>query len=209
MQEYNHLEWARRQGVPVPRAAAVGEPDRPGLPAVQLPGGRGADAGMLPLHEAIPLAQERLTPGDFRLWKRGLTVELARLARLLHDRRHFRTRICTCATSSSAKDDTARLPESAALPDGWRGRVFLIDLHRLGHHPWTWWLWQWKDLGATAVLVGRCGRGRAAIRGPPSGSTTAVRAACCRSLGRCCARRCSLKWRLYRRHNAKRRRLRA
>ena len=28
----------------------------------------------------------------------------------------------------------------------WQGRVHLIDLHRLGHHPWTWCFWQVKDL---------------------------------------------------------------
>jgi hypothetical protein len=38
-----------------------------------------------------------------------------------------------------ARDDTKRLPP-------WRGRVHLIDLHRLARHRWTWPWWQTKDL---------------------------------------------------------------
>ena len=36
--------------------------------------------------------------------------------------------------------------DTADVPEGWRGRVFLIDLHRLARHRWTWRLWQMKDL---------------------------------------------------------------
>src|SRR5262249_51463729 len=39
------------------------------------------------------------------------------------------------------RNDTSMLP-----PEGWRGRVSLIDLHRLARHPWTWRMWQLKDL---------------------------------------------------------------
>ena len=45
--------------------------------------------GMLPLHQAVPLASCRLPPAEFARWKRGLVGELARLARELHRRRVF------------------------------------------------------------------------------------------------------------------------
>jgi heptose I phosphotransferase len=94
---------------------------------------------MLPLHEAIPAASRRLDPPTFRRWKRSLAVEMARLARGLHDRGYFHKDLYLCHFYI-AEDDTGRLP-------AWRGRVFLIDLHRLGRHRWTrpWWLA--KDLG--------------------------------------------------------------
>ena len=78
MQEWEHLQWAAAAGVPVPRAAAAGEIVGPGrrlqsfLAVEEL-------TDMLPLHEAIPLARERLDPAAFRRWKRGLGAEMARL----------------------------------------------------------------------------------------------------------------------------------
>jgi hypothetical protein len=95
--------------------------------------------GMLPLHEAIPLAAQRLDPATFIRWKRGLVDEMARLARMLHDRRRFHKDLYLCHFYIAA-DDLER------VPDDWRERVYLIDLHRLAQHRWTWWLWQMKDL---------------------------------------------------------------
>jgi heptose I phosphotransferase len=95
--------------------------------------------GMLPLHEAIPLAAARLAAHDFLRWKRGLIAELARLARLLHDRRHFHKDLYLCHFFVHADD-------VAAAPESWHGRVWLIDLHRLAHHPRTWPVWVVKDL---------------------------------------------------------------
>jgi heptose I phosphotransferase len=63
---------------------------------------------------------------------------MARLARMLHDRRVFHKDLYLCHFYI-AKDDTAKVPN-------WRGRVSLIDLHRLTYHRWTASLWQVKDL---------------------------------------------------------------
>ncbi|MFM7149810.1 MAG: lipopolysaccharide kinase InaA family protein, partial [Gemmataceae bacterium] len=142
MMEFEHLEWARQQGVPVPATVAAGEILEPWgklrsfLAVEEL-------TDMLPLNEAIPLAEQRLSPDDFRLWKRGLVAEMARLARLLHDRRHYHKDLYLCHYYIHVTD-LDHLPGKD--PASWRGRIFLIDLHRLTHHPWTWWLWQLKDL---------------------------------------------------------------
>jgi heptose I phosphotransferase len=142
MLEYEHLEWARQQGVPVPATVAAGEFLGPWgklesfLAVEEL-------TDMLPLHEAIPLAAGRLPPPLFRRWKAGLVAEMARLARLLHDRRHFHKDLYLCHFFIH-QDDLNGLPGEGAA--AWRGRVSLIDLHRLEHHPWAWWMWQLKDL---------------------------------------------------------------
>src|SRR5262249_38279011 len=94
---------------------------------------------MVPLPEALALAAERLDAATFGRWKRGLVAEMARLARLLHDRRCFHKDFYLCHFYVH-RDLTVDPPPS------WRGRVYLIDLHRLAQHPWTWWLWRVKDL---------------------------------------------------------------
>jgi heptose I phosphotransferase len=139
LQEWRHLQWARRQGVPVPEVVAAAEYIGPwgrlqSVLAVQ------ELAGMVALPEAIARAAARLDPAAFRRWKRTLAEEMARLARMLHDRRVFHKDLYFCHFYVAAED-------AVALPaQGWRGRVFLIDLHRLAHHPWSWRLWQLKDL---------------------------------------------------------------
>ena len=136
-QEYRHLEWARRHDLPVPAAVAVGEFVGPWgrlqsfLAVEEL-------TGMLPLHEAIPAAAAALSAEQFETWKRGFTAELARLARGLHGRRWFHKDLYLCHFYVAAGD-------TQSLPD-WPGRVHVIDLHRLGHHPWSWRIWQIKDL---------------------------------------------------------------
>jgi hypothetical protein len=131
-------------------------------------------AAMLPLSQAIPLAADRLDAVTFRRWKRGLATEVARLARLLHDRRCFHKDLYLCHFYI-AEEDTRSLPDPA---QAWRGRVYLIDLHRLSHHGWTWWLWQTKDLAQ--LLYSSVTRGRAGGEGAgcvavycSSGSATA------------------------------------
>src|SRR5207302_6975329 len=78
LQEWQHLEWAKAQGVPVPAAVAAGEYIGPWgrfqsfLAVEEL-------TDMLPLHEAIPAAARRLAPTLFQIWKRTLITEMARL----------------------------------------------------------------------------------------------------------------------------------
>lgn len=139
LQEWDHLEWARAQGLPVPQPLAGGELIGPWgrlqsfLAVEEL-------TGMWPLHEAIPAAAAGLGTEAFRRWKRGLAVELARLSRSLHERRRFHKDLYLCHFFIT-EGDTHRPPSD------WAGRVRLIDLHRLAHHPWMWRWWQAKDLG--------------------------------------------------------------
>ena len=138
LQEWEHLRWAREQGLPVPEAVAAGEFIGPWgrlqsfLAVKEL-------TGMLPLHQAIPAAAAKLDSSTFRRWKYGLAIEIARLAAELHRRRRFHKDFYLCHFYVP-DEDTVRLPR-------WRGRVHLIDLHRLGYHRWTWPFWLVKDLG--------------------------------------------------------------
>ena len=189
-QEWDCLEWARGHGIPVPASVAVGEYVGPWgrlqscLAVEEL-------AGMLPLHEAIPAAASRLGAGAFELWKRGLITEVARLTRELHRRRRFHKDLYLCHYY---------VPTIAE--NGWPGHVHLIDLHRLAHHPWTWRLWQVKDLAQLAYsseIVGVTPRDRLhfwrTYRGETrhSWSTRWLRAAVL------------VKWRRYRVHNLRKR----
>lgn len=192
MQEWRHLEWARRQGLPVPHPVAAAEYVGPWgrlqsfLAVEEL-------AGMIPLNEAIPLAADRLDPEAFRRWKQGLIAEMARLARLLHDRRCFHKDLYLCHFYV-ARGDALEVP-------AWRGRVYLIDLHRLARHRWTWRLWQVKDLAQllySSEVAGVTPRDRLAF-------WRAYRDAGPRGPGdRWLRRWIVLKWRRYRRHNARR-----
>jgi len=154
LQEWDHLRWAQAQGLPVPEVVAGGEFIGPWgrlqsfLAVKEL-------TGMLPLHEAIPAAASQLAPAEFCRWKRGLAVEMARLAAALHRQRRFHKDLYLCHFYVAA-EDTARLV-------AWPGRVRLIDLHRLGHHPWTWPWWLVKDLGQlwySSEVPGVSGRDR-------------------------------------------------
>ncbi|MBY0522342.1 MAG: hypothetical protein K2R98_03050 [Gemmataceae bacterium] len=137
-QEWDHLHWAAREGLPVPEAVAASETVGPSgslqsmLAVEEL-------AGMVPVNEAIPVAEASLDADTFRRWKATLAVEMARISRQLHDRRRFHKDHYLCHFYI-LQTDIASVPK-------WRGKVHLIDLHRLGHHPWTWPLWQTKDLG--------------------------------------------------------------
>lgn len=137
MQEWQNLEWAHAQGLPVPAPVAAAEFIGPWgslqscLAVEEL-------AGMLPLHEAIPMAAKHLEATAFQRWKQALAIEMARITRGLHARHHFHQDLYLCHFYI-AEADTKQLP-------CWTGRVFLIDLHRLAYHPWTYRYWQTKDL---------------------------------------------------------------
>ncbi len=139
MQECRNLEWANKQGLSVPKVVAAGEYLGPWgklqsfLAIEEL-------TDMLPLHEAIPLAARQLDPAAFRTWKAGLTRELARLARFLHERSSFHKDFYLCHFFIARADTNE-------VPTAWTKRVFLIDFHRLKHHPLTWMFWISKDLG--------------------------------------------------------------
>jgi heptose I phosphotransferase len=139
LEEWEHLAWAKANGIPVPRAVAVGEFLGPWgrlqsfLAVEEL-------EGMLPLHEAIPLAYRELDTVVFARWKRGLIAELARLTRELHRRKTFHQDLYFCHFYV-ARDDI-RTP-----PAVWRGRVTMIDFHRLAHRRVASAWWQAKDLG--------------------------------------------------------------
>jgi heptose I phosphotransferase len=188
LQEWEHLEWARAQGLPVPRAMAAGELVGPGgrlqsfLAVAEL-------TGQLALHEAIPLAATRLDPATFRRWKRSLTDELVRLSLAFHGKHAFHKDWYLCHFYID-EADTRR------VPDAWAGRVTVIDLHRLTLHRFTGLWRRVKDLAQllySADVAGltdrdRLGfwsRYRKAIRFPGLIALFA-----------------KMKWRLYRRHNA-------
>ena len=135
--EWRHLNWARRQGIPVPEAVAAAEYVGPWgrlrsfLAVREL-------TGMLPLNEAIPRAAATLDPRTYCRWKRDLIAEMARLTRELHSRQRFHMDFYLCHFYVH-EDDLARSPH-------WFGRVYLIDLHRLARHEWTGPIYQAKDL---------------------------------------------------------------
>jgi hypothetical protein len=138
LEEWQHLAWAAAEGFSVPRPVAAGQLVGPWF---RLQGFLAVEelVGMLPLHEALPLAAARLPAPVFGRWKRGLTRELARLARELHARRVFHKDLYFCHFY---------IPEAftTSPPREWTNRVVMIDLHRLARHRHTAAWWQGKDL---------------------------------------------------------------
>src|SRR5262249_49813248 len=66
--------------------------------------------GMLPLHEAIPLAAATLDARTFQTWKRTLIGEMVRMVRLLHEARRFHKDLYLCHFYI-ARADCGRLPD--------------------------------------------------------------------------------------------------
>jgi heptose I phosphotransferase len=188
LQEWEHLEWARAQGLPVPRAMAAGELVGPGgrlqsfLAVAEL-------TGQLALHEAIPLAATRLDAATFRRWKRSLTDELVRLSLAFHDKHAFHKDWYLCHFYID-EADTRR------VPDAWSGRVTVIDLHRLTLHRFTGLWRRVKDLAQllySADVAGLSDRDRLGFWSRYRKAT--------RFPG-LIALFAKMKWRLYQRHNA-------
>lgn len=124
LEEARHLAAAERLGLRVPRVVAAGEYRGPGL---RLSGFLAVEelTGMLPLHEAIPLASRAMPAEAFEFWKRALIREIARLTRRLHGAGYFHQDLYLCHFYVSQG-----LCESPP-PDGFAGKVALIDFHRL------------------------------------------------------------------------------
>jgi Lipopolysaccharide kinase (Kdo/WaaP) family len=132
LQEWEHLHWAEKHGLPVPRAVAAGELVGPKgrlqsfIAIAEL-------TGMLPLHEAVPAAERALAPADFARWKDALSEELVRLSVAFHGRQVFHKDWYFCHFYID-EADTRR------VPDTWAARVRVIDLHRMARHrltgPW-------------------------------------------------------------------------
>ena len=138
LQEYARLEWAKAEGFAVPRPLAAGQFVGPwfalrGFIAVE------ELTGMLPLHQAVPLAFQRLDAAAFLRWKRGLIAELARIARELHRRCVFHKDLYFCHFYID-ESFTRR------APDSWTNRVMMIDLHRMAKHTLLAKWFQVKDL---------------------------------------------------------------
>jgi len=197
LQEWQHLRWASELGIPVPKAFAVAEFQGPGT-KLQSCLALGELTGMIPLHEAVPLAYQRMEPSRFHQWKRGLLMEMARIGRLLHDRRCFHKDFYFCHFYIR-EVDTYKAPAS------WFNEVVLIDLHRLARHRIFWRIYQIKDLaqllfsseveGVNAsdrVAFWRAYRGLGAGEGRGKGFYERI-----------VSRIIRWKWQRYRRHNMK------
>jgi heptose I phosphotransferase len=186
LEEWQRLKWAKDAGFPVPRAVAAGQFVGPGF---KLQGFLAVEElyGMLPLHEAVPLAAQRLNAASFARWKRGLTAELVRLSRRLHDGKWFHKDLYFC--HFYIPEDLTR-----RVPDEWPGRVFMIDLHRLDRHPLRALWFQIKDLGQllySSDVAGVTARDRLRFWKLYGG-------------GRLLRRFVTWKWKLYRRNHRRR-----
>src|SRR5262249_36111224 len=88
-------------------------------------------------------------------------------------------------------------PDTRTLPT-WRGRVHVIDLHRMAQHRWTWPIWLLKDLAQllySSDVAGVDARDRLRFWRAYLGARR-------RTWGSRWLRRAILfKWRRYRRHN--------
>jgi hypothetical protein len=150
VREWHNLHWAREQGFSVPEPVAAAEFQGPG-PRLQSCLAVAELTGMLSLDQALTRAVATMDAVTFRVWKAGLIEEAARQIRRLHDRRHFHKDLYLCHFYVH-QADLETLPLA-----GWKGRLFVIDLHRLAHHPWTWPWWQMKDLAQLLYSAERAG----------------------------------------------------
>jgi heptose I phosphotransferase len=94
---------------------------------------------MVALHEAIPMAAQRLPAPQFSQWKRGLTIALAQLVLRLHGLQRFHKDLYLCHFFIDERI-------TRSVPPTWNGQLVMIDLQRLDYHPWTAAWWKLKDL---------------------------------------------------------------
>lgn len=138
LQEWEHLAIATKLGIPIPKAVSVGEWLQPkgklsSFIAVQ------ELTNQLPLHEAIPLASQKLSPVEFRRWKNGLIKELVRLSHLFHSHNYFHRDWYLCHFYIHEND-------IGSVPNDWTNRVTVIDLHRMTHQRFKSFMYRAKDL---------------------------------------------------------------
>ena len=140
LREWQNLLWACRNGVPTARPLWLCEVMGPGL---RLRGTLGLQdlSNWLPLHLAIPKAQAELSRSALLTWKRALTQELARLAARLHRAGRFHKDLYLCHFLV-LRADFGR--------NELRGRVRLVDWHRVACPRWRSKRWQIKDLAQLA-----------------------------------------------------------
>jgi hypothetical protein len=134
-QEWENLAWARNHDVPVPEVLAMGEFIGPWLGLKSYLAIREL-SGMLPLHEAIPLAARHLTPQAFLTWKKHLLRALVHTTRLMHEQDRFHQDLYLCHFFVAPPTPRDHVP----------GKLYVIDFHRLAHHSTFAWRYRIKDL---------------------------------------------------------------
>ncbi len=136
--EWEHLQWARTQGIPVPEALAVGQWYGPGLQCRSYLALREL-SGQKAINELLPFVKKAWPSRLFQCWWRSALVEIARLARLMHDLHHYHKDLYLCHFYAPE----TILTQPSVIK---QGQVRLIDLHRLTYHPLTGHYWRIKDL---------------------------------------------------------------
>ncbi|MFT3879781.1 MAG: lipopolysaccharide kinase InaA family protein [Gemmatales bacterium] len=135
VEEWQNLQAAQEQGIKVPEPLAVGQRIGPGLQLQSFLVIREL-TGMLPLHQAIPLAYSILPSSTFSSWKRQLLSEVTAIARRLHSMSYYHKDLYLCHYYVEKPQQTDHSP----------GPLTLIDLHRFARHRLLGWRWQIKDI---------------------------------------------------------------
>lgn len=134
-QEWRNLQCADTAGITVPERLAVGQRIGPGLQLQSFLVIREL-TGMLPLHQAIPLAHSIMPSAAFIRWKQSLLVQVAEIARRLHALNYYHKDLYLCHYYVAIPQPGNQSP----------GPLTLIDLHRFAHHRLSAWRWQIKDV---------------------------------------------------------------
>jgi heptose I phosphotransferase len=135
VEEWRNLLSAQELGIAVPEPLAVGQRIGPGLQLQSFLVIREL-TGMLPLHQAIPLAWSILPSSTFNSWKQQLLCEVTAIARRLHSMNYYHKDLYLCHYYVEKPQKTDHEP----------GPLMLIDLHRFARHQLLGWRWQIKDV---------------------------------------------------------------